>query len=437
MKRRAFLASSALGAVALPFVRLAETRAQPRAAPKRLVIVFSPNGTNPEDWVPSRRSETDFELDSPILAPLAHHKDRLLLVEGLAMPCTDESDGAVHPRSTGATLTGRPLAPGGLQAGISIDQHIANSVGSRTRFPSLQLGVRLGGLRTFDTIATTGPGVGLPSLSDPWEVFDLVFGDVVADPAELVELRLRRRSVLDRVRGDLERLQRELGAEERLQLESHLTALREAERGLVDAGPTCVVPELGPPIHRGLMENFPTILRLQTDLLVLALRCDRTRVATFQWGSQVSIGQLPWLGIARPHHPITHDAAADATGALSPLARQCRADITRIDTWFAGEFAYLLDALHAVPEGEGTMLDHTLVLWVNEMSNGWQHSNDDLKWIVAGNLDGSVRTGRYLRLAASSRRPHNDFLTAIANLMHVPTAAFGALEFNTSPLELG
>lgn len=437
MKRRTFLASSALATLALPFVRMATTRAQPPMAPKRLVIVFSPNGTNPPDWSPSRRSETDFDLDSPILTPLAHLKDELVLVEGLAMRCVDESEGAVHPKGTGGTLTGRPLAPGAVQAGISIDQHIANAVGSATRFPSLQLGVRLGGLRTFDTISTTGPGVGLPSLSNPWEVFDLVFGDFVADPAELVELRARRASTLDHVQDELLRLQMELGAEERLQLESHLTALREFERGLIDTGPSCVVPEMPPRIHPALMANFPTIMRLQTDLLVLALRCDRTRIATFQWGSQVSVGELPWLGISRPHHPITHDAAAGAGGTISELARQSRALVTVIDTWFATQFAYLLDQLRAIPEDGGTMLDHTLVLWANEMSNGWEHSPNDLKWIVAGNLGGSVRSGRYLRLDPAARRPHNDLLVTLANLMDVPTDEFGVPELNTGALELG
>ena len=169
-------------------------------------------------------------------------------------------------------------------------------------------------------------------------------------------------------------------------------------------------------------DAFPAIGAHQRDLLVTALACGRTQVASQQWSRSVSQTRFTWLGIQESHHDLSHrpDDDLDAQDKL-----------LRINNWYAGQFAALIAALKAVPEGSGTLFDNCLLLWCNELGRGNTHSRDNAPFVLAGSAGGALRTGRYLEYADV---PHNDLLVSILNVMGVPDTVFGKPEWCSGPL---
>lgn len=407
------------------------------ALPKRFVVFFSANGTMPQNWTPTG-GETDFTL-SPILAPLAAHRDQLLILDGVDMESSNYGPGDGHQKGMGHMLTGTELLEGteftggsgelvGWGGGISVDQAIANAIGGANKFRSLELGVQVQGANIWTRMSYLGADQPVPPEDDPYAAFDRIFGDLGADPLGAARRRALRHSVLDAVGDDHEALVARLGAEDKQKLEAHLTAIRDIEARLDfggDLGGACVKPDLGTPIDVGASGNYPMVGRLQMDLLAMSLACDLTRVASLQWSNSVSNKVFSWLPqpIPEGHHDLSHlgDSDADAIDK-----------ITRINIWYAEQFAYLLGKMKEIPEGEGTMLDNTVVLWCNELGKGNSHTRMNAPFVIAGSGGGYFRTGRFLKFDGTV--PHNNLLVSCLNAMGLPDTTFGNPAYCSGPL---
>jgi hypothetical protein len=423
------LAGLGVAGAAMPLVPRLEREAEGAETPIRLIFLVSANGTIHDQWTPTYDGTT-LQL-SPILAPLESHKNDIVVVDGLGWRYED-GPGVDHMRIC-MLLNGTPMLEGnefqnntgdkpcGWGGGISVDQFIAAQIGQTTPFASLEFGVQNGGAHIYSRVSYAGPNQPIPPEDDPYAMFDRLFSEFGQSEAELAKLRARRQSVIDVVKGSLDGLQTKVAAADRLKIEAHLDAVRKIEQRL-DSTATCEVPMLGEQFDPDANDNFPLVSRLQIDMMVMAMACDLTRVATFLWAQAGSNVRYTWIGLDTEHHTIAHDSTDPA-----------RAQIASINTWHAGELAYLLDALAAVPEGEGTMLDNTLVVWGNELADGWTHAQQPTPIVLAGRAGGALATGRYLDFG---EQRHNRLLVSICNLMGLAdVTSFGELDDGSGPLD--
>lgn len=426
IERRTFLAGAA-GALSLPLLNAMSAPAAPGDLPKRLVLFYNPNGTIGENWFPSDAlSETEFTLP-PILEPFAAHRDKLVILKGINTSVGQDpmNNGGPHQRGIGSLFTGQMLLEGefadgcgskaGWADGPSIDQLIAQQIGEDTPFRSLELGVRANSNDVQGRIVYAGSGAPLPPTNDPRELYRrLFFRDVPLDPDNPDN---RRQSILDTVKAQYSELDRQVGQEDRQKLERHLSLVEDLERRLglrPTPGTTmCNAPEEPDPLAPDDENTMPAISRSLLDLLALAFACDLTRVASVQYSTGFNRIRFPWLDTEGEGHSLSHsgDSNVEAVSALTGRAR-----------WHAGEIAYFLDRLAEIPEGDGTVLDNTLVLWGNEVSRGNSHSLDNIPYLLCGSAGGAVRTGRYLEYSNAS---NCDFLHAILQAFGVELERFG------------
>jgi hypothetical protein len=435
--RRQFLRGALGSAVTLPLLSVmgGRARAVPPAFPKRLLIFFTPHGIVRKDWRVSG-SETEFTIDG-IPAPLAVHRDKLLFLQNIDMHSAEYGPGDTHQEAMGALLSGTglladPLGSGGKRmdtyepvgwgGGISLDQYLARGMGAVTRFPSLESGIIVDFNQVGGRINYLDANKPIAPMNDPALVFDRMFADLGADPIGVARIRAERKSVLDAVRKQFARLEGKLGKDDAAKLQSHAAAIRDLEVRLTTPGATlggaCMKP--GRPSVAPMDVNvYPTIGKMQMDLMVMAFACDLTRIGTIMWSHAGPSPSSPWLGISETHHQLSHagDLDADAQTKLS-----------RLKSWYAQQFAYLLDAMKKVPEGEGTLLDNTVVWWCSELSIGNSHSHQDMPFVLAGSCGGHFKTGRlvsYPRLDGKGRT-HNDLLVSLAQAMgHTDVKTFG------------
>lgn len=415
--RRTFLTS--LGA-ALLSGRLLEGRAlaQTRPAAKRLIVFFSPNGSVLRHWRPTG-TETNFRFEAgTILEPLSAVQERLVVVDGLDFYNASNHEGGMATMLTGG---GASSATGGA----SVDQYVASQLASGTRFPSLELGALTsawgGGVQT--RMAYSGARQFVAPDDEPARVARRLFGNAGAPVDVLFQ---KRKSVLDLVRAEIGDLQRQLGADERPKLEAHLDALRQSERSLMTGGNTDTCS--GPPaftMDAQANDNFPQVVKAQIDLLVSALACDQTRVASLQLSHTVSPTVFSWLGISEAHHALSHMDDGNAAGVMQ---------FVLAERWFAEQFRYLLERLEALPEpgGSGSLLDHSLVLWAKEMGDSRLHECRAVPFVLAGGAGGALRTGRYLRYSGLN---HNRLLVSVCRLMGLDNPTFGDPAGGTGVLE--
>lgn len=399
--------------------------------PKRFIVLFSPNGSLPGVTAESEPGSR-FEL-TPVLAPLAEHRSDLVVIEGLNQ---QGGGGDQHQNGMGGFLTGTPLnagtfggvqaPPAGWASGPSIDQRLAEIIGQETKLASLELGVQVGPADNWGRMSYRASNQPVPPEDDPAAVYARVFADLHTDPQVLEQLRSRQRSILDAVHGEYQRMSRKLGQADRQRLEAHATAVREIELRLsrppIAGGAACRDPALAQVPDHLANDEYPAISALQLDLLVMALACDITRVASLQWSRSVSQTRFTWLGIQEGHHDLSHLDDDDEV-AVDKL--------TRINAWYAGELARLITKLKEIPDGEGTLFDSTLILWGNELAKGNTHSRENARYVLAGSGGGAIPTGRLVRYAG---RPHNDLLVTLLNAMGVPDRSFGRPEWNQGPL---
>jgi len=443
--RRAFLRGLGGTTVALPFlsagfpgpVAATPENASDGTHPKRLIVFFHPNGVIPRAWWPNNTGSGDdeFELHGA-LSPLEPFEDRLLFMKGVDADSVSAGPGGPHQQGMGGMLTGRPLQEGemvgndgslaGWGDGISIDQAIAEQIGASTPYKSLQLGVRgdaHGGSRVRTRLNYAGPGQPLPPQNDPRKVFEQLFSDLETDSDAHEEIRKRRASVLDTVKGQFDRIEHRVSKNDREKLKRHFQKIRDLEGRLRKGAGSCTKPDQPEQRDPNSEKTMPEIMQDQRDLAVLALTCDLTRVVTIQVSNSVNHIRYPWIDSMGDGHALSHAGPSNTSAHNEWIER---------DTWHAKQFAYLLRELESVPEGDGTMLDNTLLLWVQEISKGNTHSHEDMPFVLAGNVGDQFDTGRYVEYDSS--KYHNDLLATIGKAFGMENDAFGDGRFSDGPL---
>ncbi len=408
------------------------------SGPRRFVVFFTPNGTLLEHWRPTG-TEKSFEL-SPILAPLEPHKKDLLVIGGVDALSAYKGPGDAHQKGAGQALTCTELQEGnfpgdgdgsitsGWADGISVDQAIADVIGGGTKFRSLEFGVGVEGATPFSRISYRGPAQPIPPENDPVAAFQRIFGDLEYTPELQARKIAERHLVLDSVTADYERLLPKLGADDRLKLEAHLAAVRDIEMRLDSdslVGGSCSQPSLGKVLDPSKVGNMPAIGKLQMDLLAMSLACDLTRVASIMWTNSATQMPFPWLDIAEGHHELAHRGDADV---------DAQEKLIKVNNWYAKQFAYLVAKLKSMPEGDGSVLDSTLLIWVNEHSRGNNHSRDGIPYVIAGKAGGTMLPHRWLQV---DKVPHNNLWVGCMQAMGLDVKTFGNPDYCTGALQLG
>jgi hypothetical protein len=450
LSRRKLLSGMSLATIALtsPIWRNATAFGQDatRPASKRFIGIFSANGTIGSAFFPaSGASDAALTTLPAILAPLEDYKDKLLVLKGVHMNSTVEDElgvtstnkpGGPHMKGPGAMLTGGSLmagsftgagGPAGWADRMSVDQAIANRIGGDSRFPSLEFGVRIEGQEPLRVISYRGANQPNIAVDDPMQMYNRIFEDFELSDAERAQRLADQESVLDFLKDDIARLQTRVTAEDRARLDAHLGGIRNIEQRLHSAQGACEAPVMPGGFDTRAMENFPMVGKLQLDLMLLAHRCEMTRVSTFMWANADSWQYYPWIGVNEEHHELSHAGDEDTAA---------RDKLIAINTWHADQLKYLLDGLAAADEPDGTsLLDNTLVLWGNELGAGNSHSYKDIPWLLAGGAGGALRMGRALQFVD---RPHNDLLVSVCNAMGMDdVTTFGIPGVCTGALDLG
>ncbi|HYR58382.1 MAG TPA: DUF1552 domain-containing protein [Chthoniobacteraceae bacterium] len=425
LNRRQFLRRFGVSAATLPFLAgLPSLTGAPLPQKRqRLVIMFSPNGTLPKEFWPDAAGD-EIAL-KPIMQPLEPFKNRTLVLQGIANKV--RGDGDNHMRGMSCLLTCNELLPGNIRGGggtpagwassISIDQEIKNFLQSRpetrTRFGSIEFGVAVPDRADpWTRMSYAGANQPVAPVDDPYQMFAKLYGRM-KDRDSLV-------SILDDVRDDLTRVSAKLSARDKALLDQHVTLVRNLEQELSSTDTSNKLahpmPELDPSIEL-VNDNTPQISRMQIDLLVNALANDMTRVATLQYMRSVGQAQMRWLGVEEGHHSLSHEPDTNAVSYEK---------LRKINTWFAGEFAYLAKRLADTPEpaGDGSMLDNTLLVWTNELGKGNSHSLDNIPCVMIGGGAG-FKMGRSLKF---DQAPHNRLWMAVAKAMGHDISSFGKAE---------
>ena len=422
--RRSVLKKLGLTSLSLPILsqsaNLFSEKAKKTAPKQRLIVMFSPNGTIPGQFWPEKMGE-DFEHKT-ILKPLEPFHDKMLILRDLHNRV--RGDGDNHMRGMSCLLTGIELFPGnvmgggntpsGWPKGISIDREICDFFQSkaetRTRFGALHFGV--GVQDTADPwtrMSYHGPNKPVTPLADPYDAYQKIYGNV--------RDKKKVRAILDDLNTDLNKIAKRLPESDRKLLIEHSKLVERMDKEYASGNSLSKLrakpPEL-PEGIRNLNENIPELGRLQIDLLVNSFVNDFARVATLQYTKSVGQAKMKWLDIEDAHHTLSHEPDKN---------KDAYEKLVRINTWFAEELAYLLKKLDSTPEPgqSGSMLDHTLVIWTNELGKGNSHTLDHIPFVLAGNGFG-FRMGRSMWCENSN---HNRLLLSLAHAVGHPLETFG------------
>ncbi|MFN0199192.1 MAG: DUF1552 domain-containing protein [Planctomycetaceae bacterium] len=383
-----------------PLTVWAEDTAPGKAAPNRLAFLYVPNGVNMVDWTP-QKDGADFELPA-LLQPLADVRDKLLVLTGLTADKAraNGDGGGDHARALAAFLTGaQPRKTDGtdIRAGISVDQVAASRIGDQTRLPSLEIGAEPGSMAgncdsgyscvyssTMSWRSATQP---LPKEVNPKLVFERLFS--TTPNAEAAQRDARRKSILDFVREDSQELSRQLGAGDVRKLDEYFSAVREIELRIERAEKLPPIQAPDYPVPAGVPADYAEHLRMMADLMALAFQADVTRVITYVLANEGSNKPYPFINVSEGHHDLSHHGNDE----------EKKAKIRQINLFHMQQFAYLLDKLNKTPEGDGTLLDHSMLVYGSGNSDGNAHNHDDLPILLAGKGCGTLQTGRHLRYA--------------------------------------
>ena len=432
LSRRAVLRGAG-AAMALPLLdamvpaltALSQTAAAP-ARLRRLGVFYVPNGMSMGYWWP--RTEGALAGLPPTLQSLEALKDNVLLLGGLAdKPADLMEGGGDHARSAGTFLTATTfkLTTGAdVYAATSMDQVAAQELGKQTQLTSLELGIESNAmLGTCDggsscaytnTISWRNPTTPLPVERDPRAVFERLFGTSGSTDPVARAARLQRDStIIDAVGAELKRLQQILGAGDRLKVSEYVDSVRDVERRIQTAAAQSSreLPLVDEPA--GIPEDYATHAKLQMDLLALAYQTDLTRVSTFMLAKEVSGRAYPEIGVSDSHHPLSHHQ--DEPGKLERLHK--------VNEYHFQQFAHLAAKLAATPDGDGTMLDHTVLLYGTGISDSNTHFHDDLPVAVVGGKAAGIRGGRYVRHADGT--PISNLYVSLLDRLGVAVDAFG------------
>ena len=459
LSRRMLLQGAGGAALSLPLLNdVPRARAQAAVAfPKRLIVVFTPNGTIPAAWN-STGSGASFQPGA-ILTPFvdAGHKDDITIIQGLdGKASMDGPGGDAHGTAIGCLLTGTEVLSGmeflagcgkpdefcgasGWPGGISVDQFIAKKVGAMTKFLSLDFSIKRMSGSIWSRMSYSEAAVPVTPMDDPAIAFDRIFKDVGTDVSVLNRQAARRKSLIDAILPRYSELSGKLSGADKMKIEAHLAALRDVESRVSVVDPvsgTCVKPmrptlAASPDVvYNGSgMEvvneandtDVPERNKLVREMLVSALACDLTRVGTLLLAPSRSDIFMKWLDMKKSHHDYSHDPDSSA---------EAQTGLVKINQWYATQIAALITSLKAVKEGAGTMFDNTLILWCNELGVGNNHSHEKLPMLLAGNAQGYFKTGQAVTMPNGT--PHNRLLLSLCHGMGLTdTKTFGNAKFCT------
>ena len=398
------------------------------AAPTRMAMVFAPNGVNYEHWLPTAEGKRyNF---SPTLKPLEQVRRHINVVTGLTLDkARANGDGpGDHARSAATFLTGRQArktSGNDIRLGVSVDQFAAQQIGKHTRLPSLELGTegsrRAGNCDSgyscayVSNVAWADEDTPIPKMTNPADVFALMFGDTTKAEAQAQrQERLRRRaSILDYVMQDTQRLERRLGKSDRNKIDEFQSSIREIERRVQQAqgGERIEAPDM--PAPAGIPPVYAEHIDLMFDLMLLAFRMDITRVSTFMLGNGGSNRKFVELDIHDGHHTLSHHRNN------AEMVEKIR----KIDRYYVERFAGFVKKLSQTKDGDGTLLDHSMVLYGSGICDGNRHNHENLPIVMAGNANGSMRTGRLV--SYKKETPLCNLYMSMLDRMGCDVAEFG------------
>jgi len=387
----------------------------------RVAFLYVPNGKNMKNWTPKTEG-TNYELKG-ILTPLDKVKDKTLVISGLTADKAraNGDGGGDHARALAAFLTGvQPRKTDGpnIRVGISVDQAAALRIGNQTRLPSLEIGIDQGSMAgncdsgyscvyssTMSWRSATQP---LAKEINPKLVFERLFSTLPS--TQKAERDVSRKSILDFVQQDSSDLARQLGRNDVRKLDEYFSAIRDIEQRIERAEklppidtPNYVIPKY----PKGIPSDYQEHLRIMADLIVLAFQADVTRIATFVMANEGSNKPYPFIGVSEGHHDLSHHRNDE----------EKKTKISQINTFHTQQLAYLLEKLDTIQEGDGSLLDHAMVVYGSGNADGNRHSHHDLPILLAGGGSGTIKSGRHIRY--SDETPLNNLWLSILKRMDI------------------
>ena len=438
IERRTFLRS--LGAaVALPFMESALPRSAWAAAaktgkpPLRMAFLFIPNGAHMPDWTPAAEGELVLPRT---LEPLAKLRQKIQVLSGLTHDTGfAHGDGAGdHARSAATFLTGvHPVKTDGkgIQAGISVDQVAAQELGKKTRFASLELGIEEGRLAGgcdsgyscaySNNISWRSPTAPTGKEVNPRQLFDRLFGG--DGPKEQTQSRAKRdleqKSILDLVQQEARGIRRQLAKNDAYKLDEYLSGVREIEKRIDNPADALFVEnQMTQP--RGVPKEYHKHTRLMGDLLAVALQSDMTRVASWMFANEGSDRSYKDIEVHEGHHTLSHHQ--------NQAEKQEK--IAKINRYHMEQFAYFLERLDGIKEGDGTLLDNTMIVYGSGISDGNRHNHDDLPIILAGGGAAGLAGGLHTRYDAGT-----PLMNLYLKMLHMTDVKVDAVGDSTGPLD--
>jgi hypothetical protein len=390
------------------------------AAPtRRFGAIFVPMGERPNQWTPATTG-AGFEF-SPILKPLESYRDAVTVVSNLDRPLQ-----GTHAVSSGTWLTGsapKRTEAEDFVAGISLDQVIAQQIGRDTVFPSLEIATEdlTGYVGACDvgyscaymnTISWKSPTTPMPLETNPRVVFERLFGRPGSPEQRLTRMR-QNRSILDSVRSDVADLERGLGARDRVRLEQYLEHVREIETRIQRAEGRATSDPVAAAAPVGIPDSWAEHATVMFDLMALAYEADLTRVFSFMLNREASQLVFPELAFNEPWHHVSHHGNQPEKLAM----------LTKLNTWQISIFGKFVERLKSTPDGDGTLLDHSVVLWGSGMSDSDRHSPLDVPYLMVGRGGGLFAGNRHL--AAPKETPLANVMLTVAQKFGAPIDRFG------------
>lgn len=437
LSRRTFLHGAAGVGIGLPLldamIPAAVAQTLGTAPPTRFGFVYTPHGYILKQWVPDTVGN-NIDLKQ-ILAPLAPFKDQVTVLSNLAMR-PDNVAGSGHATSNSTYLNGaiaKDTRGADVAAGTTIDQLIAREIGKDTLLPSLELAIEdnsnmvgicdgTSSCTYLDTIAWSSPTTPLPMQINPRVVFERMFGSG-GTPEERAARARTDRSLLDSVLASASKLKTSLGGQDRTRLDDYLENLREVERRIGKLEQTATDTRLQvPDAPTEIPELYEDHVGLMFDLQHLAFQTDTTRVTTFMMSRELNNRTYPQIGVPGQHHAISHHG----------YKAEQEAQHARINTYHMMLFARFLEKMRNTPDGDGSLLDHTVMLYGSGMGDGNVHSKDPISSLLVGGAGGKLAGDRHIRMPAHT--PHANLLLSVLNLAGIPATEIGN---STAPIALG
>jgi len=429
LSRRRFLHGAAGVGLSLPLLdamipAAVAQSATAAAAPLRFGFFYTPHGYILKDWVPDEVGK-EFALKR-IMAPLAAHQDQLTVISNLAMR-PDNTTGSGHATSSSTYLSGalaKDTRGADVSAGTTIDQIIAQRMGQDTPLPSLELAIEdssnmvgvcdgTSSCTYLDTMAWASPDQPLPMQINPRIVFERMFGD--GGTAEERAHRMQMdRSLLDAVMSSASELQQDLGVQDRARIDDYLENLREVERriGNLEARSQNMRLDI-PDAPVDIPELYDDHVSLMLDLQALAFQSDTTRVSTLMMSRELNNRTYPQIGVPGQHHAISHHG----------YKTEPEGQHARINTYHVSLFAKLVDKLANTPDGDGSLLDHSVLLYGSGMGDGNVHSKDPISSMIVGGANGLIEGNQHIQMPKST--PQANVLVSLLNVAGIPTESIG------------